>query len=277
MRELFATNPQQPPAISSNHYLRFDGVRAQIQVVAHDEIDRLGIEQAISSRGARIIQFDHELFYSDTPELAISNSADVIVIVEPSSSFSSGPDLLNSISAVRSVAPESRILVITSLSTEQDVLDMLTDKDSAASDHILRSGAIDTDGMLVRIRQLALGEPGRLVPLSEYTRNKLVARSASIPNLTEREAEILALVARGISNKKIAEILGLSLRTVNNHVGMIFLKLGINSNPEINARVTAALTYCVSSRAITSDPLPSNQSNASGQSDSTKSNPTHRL
>ena len=47
--------------------------------------------------------------------------------------------------------------------------------------------------------------------------------------LTEREAEVLRLVAAGMSNKTIAAQLGLSDKTVERHLGNIFAKLGVNS------------------------------------------------
>ena len=47
-----------------------------------------------------------------------------------------------------------------------------------------------------------------------------------------REAEILKLVARGISNKEIADRLGVSLRTVKGHLADIFLKLNVASRTE---------------------------------------------
>ena len=54
--------------------------------------------------------------------------------------------------------------------------------------------------------------------------------SPSIPNdLTEREVEVLRLVARGLSNAQVAELLVISPRTVNAHLRSIYSKLGITS------------------------------------------------
>ena len=54
--------------------------------------------------------------------------------------------------------------------------------------------------------------------------------SPSIPNdLTERELEVLRLVARGLSNAQVAELLVISPRTVNAHLRSIYSKLGITS------------------------------------------------
>jgi DNA-binding NarL/FixJ family response regulator len=61
--------------------------------------------------------------------------------------------------------------------------------------------------------------------------------------LTEREREILALIAQGNSNAAIAERLVLSVRTVEAHVRNIFLELRIPETSDDNRRVHAVLTY----------------------------------
>ncbi len=54
--------------------------------------------------------------------------------------------------------------------------------------------------------------------------------SPSNPNvLTERELEVLRLVARGLSNAQVAELLVISPRTINAHLRSIYSKLGITS------------------------------------------------
>ena len=61
--------------------------------------------------------------------------------------------------------------------------------------------------------------------------------------LTEREREILSLMAQGYSNDSICHQLVISRRTVESHVSSVFAKLGIVESPESSRRVLAVLAY----------------------------------
>ena len=60
------------------------------------------------------------------------------------------------------------------------------------------------------------------------------------PELTEREREILALIAHGRSNEQIAEQLGVSIKTVRNHVSTIFSKLQVADRAQAVVRAREA-------------------------------------
>ncbi len=67
--------------------------------------------------------------------------------------------------------------------------------------------------------------------------------SDRLERLTPREQEILALVAEGRSNRSIADALGLSAKTVEGAIGVIFSKLGLEEDARDNRRVLAVLAY----------------------------------
>jgi DNA-binding NarL/FixJ family response regulator len=74
----------------------------------------------------------------------------------------------------------------------------------------------------------------------------LVARAsalARIDELTDREREVLALVAEGRSNRAIAERLVVTQKTIETHIGQIFLKLGLRELEGEDRRVAAVLAH----------------------------------
>ena len=76
--------------------------------------------------------------------------------------------------------------------------------------------------------------------------SRLVARKRAhgpLDVLTQREREVLALLAEGRSNGAIGEQLFLSRKTVDSYVSQIFTKLDLHESPEQNRRVLAVLTF----------------------------------
>ena len=68
-------------------------------------------------------------------------------------------------------------------------------------------------------------------------------RRGPLDELTGREREVLALVAEGRSNHAIAEALVLSPKTLEAHIGLVFVKLGPDDTPDYHRRVLAVLVF----------------------------------
>ncbi|MET7967826.1 MULTISPECIES: response regulator transcription factor [unclassified Micromonospora] len=139
------------------------------------------------------------------------------------------------VQGLRAVLPEVRVLMLSASGEPQSVLDAVK---AGATGYLLKSAA--PAEFLDAVRRTAAGEPvftpglAGLV-LGEYRR--LAAAPAAphdeAPRLTERETEVLRLVAKGLSYKQIAERLGLSHRTVQNHVQNTLGKLQLHNRVEL--------------------------------------------
>jgi DNA-binding NarL/FixJ family response regulator len=113
---------------------------------------------------------------------------------------------------------------------------------SAGRGYLLKDSVGDLHALTGAVRQVAEG--GSVVDPAVVA--MLVGRPnkpSALDVLTEREREILALMAEGASNGAIGDALFLSQRTVESHVRAIFQKLELPPTNEVHRRVLAVLTY----------------------------------
>ncbi|MPY57654.1 response regulator [Streptomyces spongiae] len=139
--------------------------------------------------------------------------------------------------------PALRVLVLSASGEHADVLEAVK---SGATGYLLKSAS--TEELIDAVRRTAVGDPvftpglAGLV-LGEYRRlasepDPALAAGAEAdrpraPQLTERETEVLRLVAKGLSYKQIAERLVISHRTVQNHVQNTLGKLQLHNRVEL--------------------------------------------
>ncbi len=148
--------------------------------------------------------------------------------------------------AIRSELPEVEVIALTSVLEDTSV--------SGA----VRAGAIgyllkDTDAEeLKRAIQAAAEGRVHLAPEAAARLMREVRAPESPEELTEREAEVLRLVARGHANKQIASSLFVSEKTVKAHVSSILMKLGVQSRTQ--AALHAVRTGLVSTEELGEEP-----------------------
>lgn len=118
----------------------------------------------------------------------------------------------------------------------------LLEEGGAGRGYLLKDRVADLDSFAAAIRRVADGgsvvDPEVIAALVGARRDH-----GPLDDLTEREREILALMAEGRSNVGICERLVLSPRTVESHVRTIFHKLGLTAAEDDHRRVLAVLTY----------------------------------
>jgi DNA-binding NarL/FixJ family response regulator len=146
------------------------------------------------------------------------------------------PDLpgVEVISGLLAAQPQLRVLVLSASGEQQDVLDAVK---AGASGYLIKSAS--AADFLHAVARIAAGDtvftPGLAgLVLGEFRRLAAApGTSAQTPRLTARETEVLRLVAKGLSYKQVAERLGLSHRTVQNHVQSTLGKLQLRNRVEL--------------------------------------------
>ena len=132
-------------------------------------------------------------------------------------------DGLEAIEAIRSKDPEARILVLTSFDEDEKIFNAVK---AGAMGYLLKDAS--PTQLLAAIRDVHQGLPSMHPTIAHKLMSELQRETDLPPTedpLTERELEVLKLVAQGLPNQEIADVLVLSERTVRTHVTNILGKL----------------------------------------------------
>jgi two-component system, NarL family, response regulator LiaR len=143
--------------------------------------------------------------------------------------------IMNGVEATREIkarCPRVKVLVLTTYGTDDWVFDALR---AGASGYLLKDAP--REGVLSSIRGTMEGKTfidpavaGKVI--SEIISSKKKSATLITSKLTEREVEVLSLLARGLSNEDIAKQLFLSEGTVRNHISSIVDKLGVSDRTQ---------------------------------------------
>lgn len=168
-----------------------------------------------------------------SPDLAVvgegSSAADVVALVERERpdvvlmdlNLGDGAGGIDATAQVRGIPNPPGVLVLTTYDTESDILRAL---DAGASGYLLKD--TPPERLFDGIRAVARGEPA----LGPTVSAMLMRRAASPePRMTEREVEVLELLADGKGNRELARALLVSEATVKSHLSHIYAKLGVDT------------------------------------------------
>jgi len=197
--------PQIKITIADSHFLSRKG----LAVVLNENKDFTLLAEALST--------------SDLVNQALFYQPDLIIIDYTSANFS-----LTGLESIVKKYPKAKILAITELQSNSSISKALK---TGVTSHLLKD--CDQDEIVEAIYKTAEGQQfmcGKIVTsLLEEKPANAVESSCEGLNISEREMEIIRLIAEGLSNKEVADKLFLSTHTVTTHRKNIMNKLGVNN------------------------------------------------
>ena len=140
-----------------------------------------------------------------------------------------GTDGVQATRRITAAGGRAHVVVLTSFSDQQRILDAL---DAGAAGYLLKDA--EPEDLVDGIRAAANGD----APMAQPAVNAVVAarsRASRLPDLSERERQVLVLLAQGRPNKAIARELQIAEKTVKAHLTSVFRRIGVTD------RVQAAL------------------------------------
>ena len=136
-----------------------------------------------------------------------------------------GVDGLEALKKILSAEPQSKVIMLTTSDADNDIYTALS---LGAKGYLLKDR--DAKTIVDAIRAVASG--GKFIPAA--IRESFELRHMT-PDLTPREAEVLRLVADGLSNEKISLLLGIGYTTTKFHVKNLLQKLNAHDRTELAA------------------------------------------
>jgi DNA-binding NarL/FixJ family response regulator len=148
---------------------------------------------------------------------------------------------LRAATEIRRRNPRTAVLILSQY-VEVDFVMAMLESGASSVGYVVKDRVLDLTTLVDALRRVTIGEcvidPAIVRDLFRRQR-----RTDPLEVLSEREREVLSLVAEGLSNRAIAQQLFIAERTVEVHTRHVFTKLGLLEDDLNNRRVLAALTY----------------------------------
>lgn len=210
------------------------GLRA---VLAEDQaLLRVGLTRILESGGIEVVEA-----VDNAPSLTRALTRDdidiaVVDVRLPPTHTTEGLEAATAARAARRAFP---VLVLSQWVEPLYARDLLAGGEGAIG-YLLKDRVADVDGFLAAVRQVASG--GTVLD-PEVVAALVSARSRPLDRLTEREREVLTLMAEGRSNAAIAARMVVTEKAVGKHINNIFAKLDLPQAADDNRRVLAVLAW----------------------------------
>jgi DNA-binding NarL/FixJ family response regulator len=208
-------------------------------VIAEDEaLLREGLARLLADAGIDVVG------RSGTPDQLLAQVAQLepdVAIVDIKMPPTHTDEGLVAAQTIRRLHPSVAVLVLSHYLESRYAMRLLEDHPESVG-YLLKDRISDVAVLIDALRRVSEGES----VLDPTIVRRLVSRPRErgpLAELTEREREVLGLIAEGHSNQAISDRLFLSHKTVEGHIRQIFMKLGLEEMPDYHRRVLAVLTY----------------------------------
>ena len=206
--------------IAEDAVLLREGLAGLLTDVGHDVVARVGDADALLA-----VVAEHE------PELAI-----VDVRMPPDHS----DEGLRAAAVIRAQYPGTAVLVLSQHIETRHALDLFT---SGGFGYLLKDRILAVDDFLDAVRRVANGGSALDPEVVAALIGDLPGHRGPMELLTDREHQVLGLVAEGYTTAGVARRLWLTERTVEAHITSILLKLDVHAGKDEHRRVLAVLAY----------------------------------
>ncbi len=142
---------------------------------------------------------------------------------------------------IRSFAPDVGLVLLSQYVEVHHALRLMDEFDGAVG-YLLKDRVSDLSAFASDVRRVAAGE----VVIDQELVSRLVRRRRErdpLTELTDRERQVLALMAQGLTNAALAQELSVSLKTVEGYIRNVFTKLGLEPSEREHRRVLAVLQF----------------------------------
>jgi DNA-binding NarL/FixJ family response regulator len=209
-------------------------------------------EQPVPTEPIRALVVDDQELFRRGLVMLLSSEADIEVIGEASDGVAGtdmattmAPDVvlldvrmpkrsgIDACRAIKEAVPSAKIIMLTVSDEEGDLYEAVK---NGAAGYLLKDSSIEDVAQAIRVVAdgQSLISPSMAVKLIDEFKQMSKPNRGQVPGLrlTERELEVLRLVAKGLNNRDIAKQLFISENTVKNHVRNILEKLQLHSRME---------------------------------------------
>jgi DNA-binding NarL/FixJ family response regulator len=213
----------------------------ELRVLLVDDHDlfRSGLVNLLSEHGLHVVG---EAENGDVALRLVRELAPDVVIMDLNMPGPSGVDVIRQMT---SIAPLTRVVVLTISADDSDVINAVM---GGACGYLLKDSSVDQ--LIAGIHSAAAGESlispqiaAKMLQMLRAQRSSVDAAETIRAELSEREIEVLKLIANGHDNAEIARTLFISPKTVKNHISNILMKL------QMENRIQAAV-YAVRSGIV---------------------------